>query len=209
MQDRKKSIIDSEQISTSRLETLTDGIFAIAMTLLVLEIHVPELLEVTSSGELFNQVGHLWSIIGSFIVSFLVLGMFWVSHHIEFHYIKKLDNKLIWLNMCYLLFVSFIPFSAALLGRYPHNQFAVVLYALHLIAMVGVQYSMWQHASHNSSLLSENVDPRLNSLVNKIGFLAISGYLVAIVFSFWSIEAALVMYALIPLPYIFGWIYKL
>src|ERR1051326_7937395 len=136
MFNHKKTVIDEGEVTTARLETLTDGIFAIAMTLLVLDIHVPDLVTATSNHELWSQLLIMWPRILSFIISFIILGMFWVSHHTEFRFIKKLDNKLIWLNMFFLLFVSLLPFSAALLGRYTENRVAIVVYGIHLIFLV-------------------------------------------------------------------------
>ncbi len=206
----KKSVIDDGEVSTSRLETLVDGVFAIAMTLLVLDIHVPELAgDLTSAQDLFADLVLLWPRVLSFIISFVILGMFWVAHHTEFRFIKKLDNKLIWQNMFYLLLVALLPFTAALLGRYPFNQTSVVLYALHLMGLVSFHYFVWRHARSVQGLVAQDVHPGIDSLVNRAAFLGIFAYLIAIVLSFFSIQTVLVIYALVPLPYIFGWIYKL
>ena len=193
-----------------RMEALTDGIFAIAMTLLVLDVHLPEaVVGVHQAHDLFVQVAALWPTLLSFAVSFVILAMFWVAHHTEFRYIKKLDNKLIWLNIFYLLFVALLPFSAALLGEFGKNQTAVVIYGLHLIVMVVIQYFMWSHASSNKNLVEENLDPRINKLAKRLAVVATSAYVLAILLSFLSVDITLVIYALVPLPYIFGWIYNL
>jgi len=207
-QDQKKSAIDVGEVPTNRLEALVDGVFAIAMTLLVLSIRIPDLANPTA-GDLFSQLVVLWPTILSFIISFIILGMFWVAHHTEFRFIKKLDHKLIWLNIFYLLFVSLLPFSAELLGRYPYNQAAVIVYGIHLMLMVLIHYFMWQHASHHKDLVVEDLDPRINKLADRLSYVGVGSYVLAIALSFWRIEAALIIYLLVPLPYIFGWIYKL
>ena len=208
-EQEKISAIDEGELSPARLETLTDGIFAIAMTILVLDIHVPELMKGATSGELFSSLVDIWPRIASFAISFIILAMFWVAHHTEFRYIKKLDHKLIWLNVFYLLFVSLLPFTAALLGRYPENQVAVIVYAIQLLALVLSQYSIWRHASHHKNLVVEDLDPRVNTLANRVCFFAVGAYLLAIALSFVNVNLTLIIYALIPLPYIFGWIYYL
>lgn len=205
----KQSAIDGGEVSTARLEALTDGVFAIAMTILVLDIHVPEMLAGSTSGDLFFSLGQLWPRIASFIISFIVLAMFWVAHHTEFRYIKKLDHKLIWLNMFYLLFICLLPFTAALLGRYPGNEAAVVVYGAHLIIMILVHYFMWNHASRHTNLVEDNLDPRINKLADRLAVFGVSSYILGILVSFWSGNLALIIYALVPLPYIFGWIYYL
>ena len=206
---QKFSAIDGGELTTARLETLTDGIFAIAMTILVLNIRLPDLAGSPTAGDLFSNLTGLWPTLASFIISFIVLAMFWVAHHTEFRYIKKLDNKLIWLNMFYLLLVALLPFSAALLGRYPQNQTSAVIYALHLIFMVLLQYFMWQHARKKNNLMADDVHPNMDKLVNRVAFAGIIAYLIAIGLSFWNVNIALMIYAIVPLPYIFGWIYYL
>ena len=210
MEQKKEqiSIIEYGEVTTARLETLVDGVFAIAMTLLVLDIRVPELAS-ASPQCLFWQLVLLLPNIVSFGVSFVILGMFWVAHHTEFRFIKKLDNALIWQNLFYLLLVALLPFSAALLGRYPQNQTSVIIYALHLICMVLFHYFFWKHARSKKGLLVEDLDPRMDHLVNRVTIVAIIGYLIAIIFSFWFVYISLAIYALVPLPYIFGWIYNL
>lgn len=207
--NHKQSAVDGGEVATTRLETLTDGVFAIAMTLLVLSIQIPDQLIHPTSQDLLAQLVSLWPKILSFIVSFIILGMFWVGHHTEFRYIKKLDHKLIWLNIFYLLFVSLLPFSAALLGLYPENQVAVIVYGTHLIIMVLVHFFMWQHASHHTNLVVEDLDPRVNKLANRLAYVAVSAYAIAIALSFWQVNVSLIIYAIVPVPYIFGWIYYL
>jgi uncharacterized membrane protein len=206
---QKISAIDGGEVSTARLETLTDGIFAIAMTILVLNIHLPELFGNVSAGELFVNLTALWPTLASFVVSFVILGMFWVAHHTEFRYIKKMDNTLIWQNLFYLLLVALLPFSAALLGKYPENRTSAIIYALHLIFMVLLQYFMWRHARSKPDLMATDLHPNMDRLVNRVAFAGIIAYIIAIAFSFWNVNISLIIYALVPLPYIFGWIYNL
>ncbi len=206
---QKKSIIDEGDLSPNRLQALVDGIFAIAMTLLVFNIHLPELADAKNAQRLWIEILNLWPNVLSFVISFLILGTFWVAHHTEFNYIKKLDHKLIWLNVLYLLLISFFPFTAALLGSYAHNQTAVVIYAIHLIGMVMLHYSMWQHVKNRKWLLIGTFDVKVNTLVNRLAFFAALAYGLAIVISFMSVGLALVIFILAPLPYMFGWIYRL
>ncbi len=209
LHNHKKSVIDSEDIKTGRLEALVDGVFAIAMTLLVFNIHLPELPKTASAHDLLLSLVTILPSIASFAISFIILGMFWVGHHTEFRFIKKLDHKLIWYNIFYLLFISFLPFTAQLLGSYHNNQVAIIVYGLHLIIMVVIHYLMWQHAKNHANLLTDNMDLRIHALVNRLTLFAVVSYSAAIALSFWRPEPALIMYVLVPLPYIFGWIYRL
>ena len=203
-ENRKQSAIDGGEVSTSRLEMLTDGIFAIAMTLLVLEIHTPN----KSLGNFNSQLLELWPHIFGFALSFIILGMFWVAHQTEFKFIKKLDNTLIWLNIFYLLFVSLLPFSTALLGQFYFVQSPVIIYGLHLIVLVLLQYWTWRHAFSRGSLVKEDAPAGLDRLAKRLCYAAVTAYIAALVISFFSLPLTLLIYAIVPLPYIFGWIYK-
>lgn len=100
---------------TARLETLADGVFAIVMTLLVFELRIPEL-PGAAAADLWAAVVLLGPSLLSFIVSFLVLGVYWVGHHSQFQHIRRADQTLLWLNILFLMCVSLVPFSAGMLG---------------------------------------------------------------------------------------------
>ncbi|HEY4516710.1 MAG TPA: TMEM175 family protein [Candidatus Paceibacterota bacterium] len=116
-------------MNKTRLENLTDGVFAIVMTLLVIEIKVPEV-----HGPLVEALADLTPLFISYFLSFAVLSAFWLSHHGLFHlFIRTINRPLIQLNILYLSFISLIPFSAHLLGSHPHEQFAVMWYGANIL----------------------------------------------------------------------------
>lgn len=205
---KKTSVIEQGEVSTHRLEFLVDGVFAIAMTLLVLDIRLPELSGKLSAADLF------WALLGigpkllSYLISFVILGMFWVAHHTQYRFIKRLDNAQIWLNLFYLLFIAFFPFTGGLLGAYGQNLTAVIFYGLHLMVLVVLHYFMWRHAG-KAKLLAESLDAAYDRLADRLGIVALAAYALAIALAFWNVNFALVIYALTPIPYIFGWIYYL
>ena len=100
-------------LSSVRIMTLADGVFAIVLTLLVLDIKAPKAI---SEAELISKLLALWPKLFSYIISFVILGILWFGHHMEFHYIRRSDRIHIWLNLLFLMCIAFIPFSAALLG---------------------------------------------------------------------------------------------
>lgn len=108
-------------IGKGRIEALADGIFAIAMTLLILEVKVPSLLP-GQLEELPHRLLDLWPKIAAFVISFLVCGVFWVGHHAQLHYVRRADRTFLWLNIAFFLVISAIPFSAALIGEYPGSR---------------------------------------------------------------------------------------
>ena len=106
-----------DRISRDRIVTLTDAVLAIVMTLLVLEIVVPELSR-SEVGTASKGLLEMLPDIGSDATSFIILGFFWIGHDDQFHYIKRGNRTLRWITIFYLMFIAFIPFSTALIGGY-------------------------------------------------------------------------------------------
>ena len=137
----------------SRVLAFSDGMFAIAMTLLVVGITVPVLQQGDSVGELGDALGDLTGSFVSFVISFLVIGRYWVAHHDFFARLKAIDAGLIWINTIYLMFVAFAPFPTALLGNYFENPLAVTIYAVAVAAISGMEVVLFRHA-HDHDLMT-------------------------------------------------------
>lgn len=129
-------------IPKHRLEALADGVFAIAMTILILEVKVPELVDRRSSAEFLIHLRHSWPTLAAYFFSFFMLGLFWVWHHRLAAMLARLDTPLLALNLLFLALVSFFPFAAAVLGRYPANPASLMVYlpTIGLILMTQVFY---------------------------------------------------------------------
>lgn len=121
-------------ISKNRLEAFSDGVFAIIITLLVLEIKVPELGTSITSGALFEMLRHELPAFISWVISFLIVAVFWVNHHRFFEELEHTDHRIVWMNMFLLLSISFIPFPSGLIGNYPDNSTAVILFGAVMIS---------------------------------------------------------------------------
>ncbi|HZD94478.1 MAG TPA: TMEM175 family protein, partial [Candidatus Sulfotelmatobacter sp.] len=106
-----RKIMHGILLSKGRMEALTDGIFAIAMTLLVLELKVPDLPRSASVHELLQKIGEETPAFFSFLVSFLYCGLLWMMHHMAMHFIRYLQIGLVWLNLLFLMSISTMPFS--------------------------------------------------------------------------------------------------
>ena len=115
--------------SKERVEALADGIFAVAMTLLVIELKLPERSTVLSQWDLIVSVAKLRPQFIAWTISFFVLAIFWFTHHRQFQYVRIVDVKLLWLNILYLSFVSLMPFSSALAGEYSRMLFSQIIYS--------------------------------------------------------------------------------
>ena len=148
-------------MNKSRIEALSDGVFAIVMTLIVIEIKVPKLKLGASDAEIWTEIYHLLPLFGAYMLSFAVLTTYWVSHYYLITFLaKNVDRVLGYLNLLFLLAVALIPFSASLLGLYNQNQLSVFCYGGHLLLIAAILYGMRQYVVHNPKIENSNLDPQ-------------------------------------------------
>jgi uncharacterized membrane protein len=177
-------------LTTNRLEFLTDGVFAIVMTLLVLEISIPEIAQPSLQAELPRRLLELWPKLFSYVLSFLVLGILWTLHHRSFHSIKRSDNALIWLNIIFLMFVALIPFSTSLLGNYGTEQLSIVIYSANALLALGMRLLIWTYATGKYRLVDSDISPRWLKMNNLITIVFLPSFILVIGVSFISVTAA-------------------
>jgi len=147
--------------TTNRIEALTDGVFAIVMTLLVLDISIPEIVRSSVQAELPGRLLELWPKFYSYVLSFVVLGLMWISHRRIFHYIKRSNTGLLWINIIFLMFVALIPFSTSLLGDYRMEQLTFMVYGINLFLIFAMMFILWTYATGKYRLVDSEIDPRL------------------------------------------------
>jgi uncharacterized membrane protein len=146
--------VNSELISRNRLEFLFDGIFAIAMTILVLELKVPDLVEPRSVSELGEKLLHHGATFGSYLLSFLMLGVMWYRHNTQYRYIRVITRGILSLQFIQLAFAAFFPFCAALLGRYTGNRLPMVIYVGCIMICQWGGLVQWLIAAKQKALLT-------------------------------------------------------
>jgi len=172
-------------------------VFSIAITLLVLNLHVP-----TVPGKLLDQLRTQWPSLLSYLLSFVIVGIYWVAHHNMFHYIKRSDRPFLWINILLLMCVAFIPFPAGLLGQYSGQRISLITYASSLILTNLMLSLLWWYATSNHRLVDQDIDPHFVRTVNRRNMTAPVVYLVSIGLSFLSPLASLIVFFLFPLYYI-------
>jgi uncharacterized membrane protein len=180
-----------------RIEFFSDAVIAIAVTLLAIDIKPPEV-ELT---QLPMALVGLAPRLGIFALSFLIIGSFWVGHHVTFTFIRQYDYRLVWLNLVFLLFVALIPFASALLGAYLFEQTAVMIYST-IIASAGFSRAgIWEYAVRNHRLIDKDVplaiirNNRIRNLIAPVAF-AVSVPLVIINIAF------VAMWGIVPISMI-------
>ncbi|MEX1206977.1 MAG: TMEM175 family protein [Acidimicrobiia bacterium] len=145
--------------SPERIKTLTDGVIAIVITLLVLELSVPVVSEIEDSSGLWPEIRNLWRELVAYFVSFFLVGLLWLYHHHAFRYIHRADGALITLNMLFLAAVSITPFSSALVASNPDERLAAIIYGGSVFLAGAACAGMFAYASHRRRL----VDPALDA----------------------------------------------
>lgn len=133
--DHDNAVLDRRGLAKNRIEALADGIFAVAMTLLVLDIKSPENRHFETTRSLVDYLATLEHSFVMYAISFLVLAIFWIAHHVLFHYVRHVDRRLLWLNVVFLLLVTLVPFSTDLIGDHGHLTLPVLVYGLNLVAL--------------------------------------------------------------------------
>jgi len=174
-------------LSKGRMEALTDGIFAIAMTLLVLELKVTDAPKSISSSELLRLLGAQGTAFFSFGLSFLYCGLLWVMHHLAAHFFRYVQVGLAWFNLLFLMFISLLPFSCALLGHFLHNRAAQEIYFGNLFMAALMLAAQWFFAKKRR-LLNEDDPLAARALERRIAALPVA-LIVGMIGAFFNVNA--------------------
>ena len=188
----------------SRTEAFSDGVFAIVITLLILEIKVPDPHSIP-----VDQVAHelphrLWELKAMFIayvLSFFIVGTFWVAHHNIFKLFRRTDRMFMWINLALLMCVAFIPFPTALIGEYVDQPIAIVVYGLTVTASSVMLLLLWTYATTNHRLVDPELPPALIKRVKGQMWLAPPVYLVAIAFAYVNLWLSFLLFAALQVHY--------
>ncbi|QVL30746.1 DUF1211 domain-containing protein [Telmatocola sphagniphila] len=193
--------MSSAGIGKGRVEALADGIFAIAMTLLILDVKVPALLP-DQIDQLPNRLLQLWPKMASFVISFLICGVYWVGHHALLHYVRRSDRTFMWLNIAFFLVISAIPFSAALIGEYPQQPTAIRVYCGNLILAGVVLFGQLRYAAGRGQLYDQDIDARFITSAGRRILMGPAVYLVASLLASVSPITSLILCGAAPVLYL-------
>jgi uncharacterized membrane protein len=143
----------TDEKGLERLVFFSDAVFAIAITLLVINIQLPS----NAGADLLGAFGDVLPKIVSFVISFLVIGLYWVAHHQMFRSVRRYDYRFVWLNLFLLMSIAFLPFSTEVIGTYGDQTVGVIFYAASL-ALAGILFMLvWLYAVHNHRLIEPDL----------------------------------------------------
>ncbi|HEV8314731.1 MAG TPA: TMEM175 family protein [Burkholderiaceae bacterium] len=189
------------ELRLTRLEAFSDGVFAIIVTLLVLELKVPTLADHRSAAELGHQLQELLPKFLSWLISFIIVCKFWLNHHHVLGLARHANYAMVWLNAIFLMFQSFVPFPTALMGEYPGNPLAVAFFGI--VMAFNTMLFMLLHRYVLRHLLKPEIEGTQDPHVILKSWIGVASYLLGSASAWWvALPLAYVFYALTPLFFI-------
>lgn len=194
----RSDIVRQRLRSPDRVVSLSDGVFAIILTILVLEIRVPHNLSHESFQDALKE---LRPTLFAWILSFIITGMFWVAHRDIFARIRTVNRDLVWLNLLFLLPAALLPFAASLLGEYPDDRVSLQFYGIVALAVSVMRFGLyWYVVCHPRLLWAQSAERRLEGGL-LLAALPVAIYLVAIIIAFASHTVSILLLISVPVIY--------
>jgi uncharacterized membrane protein len=196
-----------DALSFERIVFFSDAVFAIAITLLAIEIRPPEA-EIGAAVDIPALILALWPRMLAFLLSFLIIGVSWISHHRLFRMLRRYDYRMVLLNLLFLMFVAFLPVPTALLGRYGLERNVVVFYAAVEGASWLAQLALWLYASHQHRLLDPALDTgTIRDTTLRLLYAALI-FLISIPLAFVSLVATVISWSVLSVlvPLVMRWL---
>ena len=180
-----------------RIVNFSDGVFAIVITLLILTIEVPDIPPASVAQELPSRLLALTPDLLSYVISFLVIAIYWQAHHSVFEPIRGYDRTLLWLNFLFLMTISFLPFPTSLLGEYREQQLPVVIYAINVSLTSLLLVSTSWYATNGHRLVPPDLDEAAMRQQHIQGLAVPAVFLLSVAVSFLSVTAAMYSWLLL------------
>lgn len=186
-------------MSTARLETFSDGVFAIAATLLILDVK-PE-----GEGSLTSQLLHAWPSYAAYVLAFLTIGIMWINHHTIFEQIDRIDRPFLVINVVFLMVIAFIPLPTRVLAAHLHHDAtaAAFFYGLVNVLMAATYSLLWFYAARGRRLIAAGADPRTVSGISRAFLPGVPMYAFATLTAFVSAWLAVSLFMAYALFYVF------
>ena len=181
----------------ARLDQLSDGIFAIVMTVLVFQIELPEIWGTIDNTGLWLEIQKIIPLFLSYFLSFALLFTYWRAHHFFISiYAKSVDSRLLNINALFFMLISMVPFSASLLGSFSHNELSVIIFAVHIILIGLALYWMRKYAIYSEHIEHPEISKReIRGSTVRI-LVPVICAVIAIPLSFFSIKLSLTLFTL-------------
>ena len=192
------------ELKTSRIEALSDNVFAFSLTILIVGFDIliaPQ--KNISEPQLFGILYGLLPDFLHYVEGFVIIGAFWLEHHQQFHYIKRTNPKLLFINIAGLMFIALIPFSTTIAGDYGELYLAALLFELNLLMAGLVMYAQWSYATSHKRLVDASLDKHTIDFHKRRNLIIPIVSLVAISISHFNPRVGTVLYFIVPFLLIF------
>lgn len=185
-------------MSKDRVETFSDAVFAIILTLLVLEFRVPNIADHSSLHQYAEAMTPLIPKFVSFVLTFAMVAIHWVSHHYFFRHLRSTPLGLVWINNLFLLWICFMPFPTAMLGDHPIDQFPILLYGANQLLTALTFFAFRSYATKQKIFISA---PSAKEMGPLHSIPAIALFSLSIVFAFLNVYLSLMCFLIVPVLY--------
>ncbi len=187
-------------MQTARLETFSDGVFAIAATLLILDVNLPP-----DHGSLVHGLAELWPSYAAYAVSFVTIGVMWINHHAVFDLIDRADRTLLAISVLFLMVIAFVPFPTRVLAEHLHDSqatTAAIFYGLTMVAMSLMYLLLWFYAAIGRRLIRADADQRVVSGITRAFIPGLPSWGIATLTALISSWIAVTLFAALTLFYV-------
>jgi len=182
-------------MNKSRIEAFSDGVFAVAMTLLVVDIKIPIVAGGVGDAQVAQIFAQVWPLVLLYMASFFVLSVMWTNHHFIFHaFAKEVSRQLNFLNMLYLMFVVLVPFSVQFISTYSSSKIAVIIYGVNIFIIVFLSTAMTRYVRRHKELLNPELSQRTINQAQFRARLSLLFYPLGILCSFFWLPASFFFY---------------
>lgn len=171
-------------MNKTRLEAFSDGVFSIVMTLLIFNIKIPILAKPFTDADLWGALEDVWPLLSIYFLTFVVLSVFWINHHVLFEsFAKSVDRRLNFLNLLYLMFVVLVPFTASLWGTYSSHQPAAILYGINIFIVLVISTWMGYYIRSSPELAHDEINAHTLKHVQFRSRVSLALYIIGIALS--------------------------
>lgn len=195
MKKNQSRIVESNNhVNLERLIFLVDGVFAITMTLLVLELRPPESNTANLSQSLLAMLPRLYI----YLIAFYSIANHWVVHQHMFRHITNVDTTMLWLTILGLLFITLIPATTAIIGRFPGEKLAVACFSANSFFQALTNWIFWAYVVKRSKQFAEQSDPRLLAITSQVWLIISAGWFLSIFLGYLNVYVAYAAWILLP-----------
>ena len=188
-------------MSSTRLETLGDGIFSVAMTILVIELRLPDV-RGNSVSDFMQAIYETWHQLFCYLISFIILGIMWYGHRLVFEYISKTNRYFIFLGILFYMVVCLVPFSTRFLAANTFRWYSILPYGLNLSLCNLTLYWQWRYGIHRPSLRTRELPAEVKAEAQKLFLISPLMYSLAIAFSFIIPLVSIFIFFITPILYL-------